>query len=499
MCIFAGTITKMNKFSNNFQPGRRLYICLLALTALFIAANMIALYNDSWLLSIASCGLFLLFFALFNLDALLIIIMFFVPVSVELSVFFPQPPVNMNLPTEPLLFFAMCLFFVKLLVEKRFDKEVLKHPVSIAIYAYWGWLLFSSIMSVDVVVSLKKLLMHMWFIVCFYFLMTQLIAADKKNITRCIIAYSLGMMIPIIYTTYNQALADFSQQSAYRAMFPIFRDHTSYGAALAMLLPAVFVCMRFSRNDFNIKILYTILLCILLGALVLSYSRAAWLGVVIAIGIVALVKLKISFKSLSIVVAFLAIIIIPMRNEIYFALQKNETDSSLDMIDHVKSASNITTDESNVERINRWKSALRMFQAEPVFGMGLGTYAFTYAPFQVSSDLSRASTNAGNRGNAHSEYLGLLAETGFMGLVCYLAIIITTIAAAVRVFKRSASAFARQMALFLVLALSTYYLHGFLNNFLDMDKIASLFWSFMAIIVVFDIETKKSERQNLLC
>jgi O-antigen ligase len=485
----------MNNFSNIFQSNKRLYICLFALTALFIAANMFAIYNGSWLLSIASCALFLLFFALFNLDTLLIIIMFFVPVSVELSVFYPQPPINMNLPTEPLLFLTMCIFFIKLLVEKRFDKEVLKHPVSIAIYAYLVWLLFSCITSVDVVVSFKSLLMRLWFIVSFYFLMTQLIATDKKNITICIIAYSLGMLIAIAYTTYNHALADFSHQSSYRAMFPIFRDHTSYGAALAMLLPAVFACMRLSHNNLNIKVLYAILLFILCIALILSYSRAAWLGVAFAIGVLVLVKLKISFRTLCIIVGFMAVIIIPMRNEIYFALQKNDTDSSVDMMEHIKSASNISTDESNVERINRWKAALRMFQTEPIVGFGLGTYAFSYAPFQISSDLSNASTNAGNRGNAHSEYLGLLAETGCMGLLCYLAIIITTIAAAVRVFKRSNSAFARQMALFLVLALSTYYLHGFLNNFLDMDKIASLFWSFMAIIVVLDIETKKATNQ----
>ncbi|MDR0941633.1 MAG: hypothetical protein LBM68_05355, partial [Bacteroidales bacterium] len=208
----------MNKFTNNFRLSKRLYICLFALATLFISANMFALYNDSWLLSIASLALFLLFFALFNLDTLLIIVMFFVPLSVEFSVFYPQPPINMNLPTEPMLFLAMCIFFVKLLTERRFDKEVLKHPVSIAIYAYLGWLLFSCILSVDVIVSFKALLMRMWFIVCFYFLMTQLIAADKKNITRCILAYSMGMIFTIVYTTYNHALADFSHQSSYRAM-----------------------------------------------------------------------------------------------------------------------------------------------------------------------------------------------------------------------------------------------------------------------------------------
>lgn len=486
----------MSKLINNFQPSKRLYVGLFTLTALFIAVNMIAIYNNSWIISIASLALFLIFFALFNLDSLLIIIMFLVPLSVEFSVFYPQPPVNMNLPTEPLLFLAMCLFFVKLFAERRFDKKVLAHPVSIAIYAYLGWFLFSCITSVDVVVSLKSVLMRTWFIVSFYFLMTQLVATDKKNITRSILAYALGMIIPIIYTTYNHALADFSHQSSYRAMFPIFRDHTSYGAALAMILPATFICMRFAQKNINIKIMYILLLAILTLALVLSYSRAAWLGIAFAIGVLVLVKLKISFKTLCVVVGFLAVIIIPMRNEIYYALQKNDTDSSVDMMEHVKSATNISTDESNIERINRWKSAIRMFQAEPVMGFGLGTFTFSYAPFQISEDLSNASTNAGNRGNAHSEYLGLLAETGFMGLLCYLAIIATTIAAAVRVFKRGATAFARQTALFLLLALSTYYLHGFLNNFLDMDKIASLFWGFMAMIVVLDIETKSESKAH---
>jgi hypothetical protein len=40
------------------------------------------------------------------------------------------------------------------------------------------------------------------------------------------------------------------------------------------------------------------------------------------------------------------------------------------------------------------------------------------------------------------------------------------------------------------LGLITYYLHGFLNNFLDMDKASAPFWGFTAIISVLSIRSK---------
>ena len=40
----------------------------------------------------------------------------------------------------------------------------------------------------------------------------------------------------------------------------------------------------------------------------------------------------------------------------------------------------------------------------------------------------------------------------------------------------------------------TYYIHGFLNNFLDTDKAAVPFWGFVAIIVALDVyHNKKPE------
>ena len=88
-----------------------------------------------------------------------------------------------------------------------------------------------------------------------------------------------------------------------------------------------------------------------------------------------------------------------------------------DFNERIESISNVSSDASNLERFNRWNSAIRMFQERPIQGWGPGTYAFCYAPFQDSKDLTIISTNFGDGGNAHSEYLGPLAEQGLFGML----------------------------------------------------------------------------------
>ena len=472
------------------MKSKRIYTFLYIISAIFIAANMIFVYNDNFAFALIPFAIILGFLTFFSLDKLLLIIMFFIPLSMELSEFVPNMPVNMSLPTEPFLMITMVMFFLKLITEKRFDKKVLSHPITITIYIYLTWIAFTVITSELPVVSFKYLLVRIWFIVCFYFLVTQLVV-DRNNISRYIWAYTLGMILAVSYTMIQHAEHSFNQQTANYVMYPLFRDHTSYGAALAMILPAVFVLMRFSKNVFNVRFMYGLVLAILIAALILSYTRAAWVSLVAVFGIWIIAKLQIKFRTLLISGVFLAVLITPMYNDIMVKMSKNKEVSSTDLSEHVKSISNISTDASNLERINRWKCAIRMFQERPIMGWGPGTYMFLYAPFQHSQDRTIISTNAHDNGNAHSEYLGLLAEAGIFGTLSYLAILITTLIIGFRLYNTSKDEYIRQLSLFLILCLITYYLHSFLNNFLDMDKIAALFWGFTAIIVAFDIEEKE--------
>ncbi len=475
---------------------KKTVVALYLVAIAFIIASVIGIYNESFVITLVPFALAMAFLTLLALDKLLLVLLFFTPLSLELSEFMPGAPLNMSLPTEPFLFMAMCLFFVKLITERRFDKKVLSHPISICIYIYLAWLLFTTLTSEMPVVSFKYVLTRLWFIAVFYFIATQVVY-DEKNIVHYIMAYALGFSIVIAYTLIHHAMSRFSHDTSYLVMQPFFRDHTSYGAALALLIPAMFVVIKRIRNDFSIKFFTLSLLVLLCIALLFSYTRAAWGGIFAVTALWVVLKLRIKIKTLITIGLFGIIMIAPFYNDIIYKMSKNDEVSSTNFLSHVKSISNISSDDSNMERINRWKCALRMFEERPITGFGPGTYMFLYAPFQNSQDKTKISTNAGDCGNAHSEYLGLLADAGLFGALSFIALLITVLVIGFNLYNRTKDELTKDTVLFLLLGLITYYLHGFLNDFLDMDKIASLFWGFIAIIVMFDIKDKNQETNGI--
>ena len=233
------------------------------------------------------------------------------------------------------------------------------------------------------------------------------------------------------------------------------------------------------------------IIAILLG-IVFSYGRAAWISLVVAFLLSLVYKLKI---KASVVLSFGGLVLLFVFifwSSIVDVLEENKQDStSENLTEHVQSITNISTDASNLERLNRWNSAFKMFQKKPIFGWGPGTYAFQYAPFQSSSDLTIISTNAGDMGNAHSEFIGPLAEQGIFGPLFFILIIVVFYSKASILYNKLPEGELRTIVFYIILAFTTYIINGTLNNFLDTDKASIPFWAFIAIIVAIDIHNKK--------
>lgn len=460
---------------------------------LFILLNGIFITNEMYFFMLIPFVLVVLYLALFALDLLLMIIIFIVPLSIPLQEFTREYGFNMSLPAEPLLFGVLIVFVFKLLTEKKFDKKVAYHPISIAIYINLIWMMFTTISSSNPLVSVKFVTSRLWFLVAFYFLGTQLFQ-NYKNIKRSIWLYVIPLLIVVAYTIIRHiSYGIFDRQVAHWVMSPFYNDHTAYAAILAMYLPVLLGLATKSNYSINLKFIVWLLVVYLVIAIVLSYTRAAWLSLVGTLGVWLVIKLKIKFRTLLFLGVSLIALFFIFQTQIFIMLEKNEQDSSADLSEHVKSMSNISSDASNLERINRWKSALRMFCNRPVLGFGPGTYQFEYAPYQFSYELTIISTNAGDGGNAHSEYIGPLAETGVLGSLSFIAIVILTIYTAIKLYHRLKDKEMRMLVLSCLLGLITYFLHGFLNNFLDTDKASVPFWGFIAIIVAIDVyHSKKS-------
>lgn len=467
-------------------------IWVYAISAIFIALNIYFIIKESYWFSLLPVVLIILLLFFFALDKVLYIITFCTPLAINFMDF--DDRISLSIPTEPLLFGVLLFFIIKFLLERNYDLRVLKHPVTIVILINLLWIFITSLTSEMPLVSFKFLIARVWFVVPFYFVALMLFK-NLNSIKVLSWAYAISLVMVIIYATYRLFLWSFDEQAAHWVMDPFYNDHTAYGAAIALFIP-VFTGFLFDKQyNRTLKFFAAIILLFLLVGLVFSFSRAAWISVLAALFIALLLFFKIKFRWVFLIVAVLLSTFFYFQSDILSKLEKNKQDSSANLVEHVQSISNISSDASNLERINRWQSALKLFKERPIFGWGPGTYQFVYAPFQQTRNKTIISTNAGDKGTAHSEYIGPLSESGILGMLSILAIVIVISITSVRLYKRTKNAEVKMLTLVYFLGLVTYFIHGALNNFLDTDKSSVPFWTFAATIVALDIFHSKEENE----
>ncbi len=474
----------------NLIEKYRIYI-VYAVSLAFIVLNCYLIIQDKYYGLLAPVLLIFLFLYIFSLDKLILLITFLTPIAINFKD--PDLGVGISLPTEPLLLGVLVVFILKLFYDGGFNKKVVNHPVTIAIIINLIWLGITVFTSEIPIVSLKFMIARLWFIVPFYFI-GILIFRNIRNIKLFNWLYVLPLLVVIMYTLINHAGYGFDKPSSNMVMNPFYNDHTAYGAVIALFIP-FFIGFSLRKDSSKSQQLANfIVLFILILGIIFSYSRAAWISMAFALMVYGIIVLKIKFSWVMAGTFILAGLFYLFSFQLMDRLERNKQDSSTNFTEHIQSMSNISSDASNLERINRWNSALRLYSERPFWGWGPGTYQFVYAPFQRSKEKTIISTNAGDMGNAHSEYIGPLSESGILGMLTFIAIVIAATITGLRVYKRAESKEVKLISLVILLGLMSYFAHGLLNNFLDTDKASVPFWGFIGILVSLDLyHTKKKE------
>ncbi|HEU4717858.1 MAG TPA: O-antigen ligase family protein, partial [Bacteroidia bacterium] len=418
------------------------------------------------------------------------LLLFLVPLSVPVGA---DNGFVIDLPGEALTgLLAVSAFCAVLFYPARF-REIIRHPLVLIALAEIAWMVACSSFSADPLVSFKRSIVRMAYVSVFMILFSSWLS-EERNRSRFILLYAIGCIFPVINTEINHSTLGFLPLTAYWASRPFFNDHTLYGACLAFLLPSL-VIFSVRRKIFGLSgwkyaavVLLTFFMCV---AEWLSFSRAAWVSLVIAAVFAVLVRARV---RLWMVVSFLLVfvsLIFFNRDYLSGLAQRDDSVSSKGTItEHILSVANIQTDASNVERINRWNCAIRMAEERPLTGFGPGMYQFEYGRFQLKTDMTHISTYTGDRGHAHSEFFNALSETGFPGLIIVVVIMFTAIGYGLRVIYHSKTEKERLVVLGVLLGLVSFYVHGFFNAFLDTDKMAILVFGSMAVILATDISQR---------
>jgi len=464
---------------------------LYVISFLFIIANAYLTYKGNLILNVIPFALIVVYIALFKFDVLFMLLVFFTPLSINIEEF-TNGAIGLFLPTEPILFGMLLIIIFNSFFKNIFDKSIVLHPISIVIILQLLWIFMTALSSELPLVSFKFLLTKLWFFIPIYFYGVLFFKKNDNRISLFIWLFISSMTIVIFYTLINHAMYGFDEETGHWVMSPFFKDHTSYGAILALCYPLIIGLYKTNKSPIS-KAFLIFLLILFAFAIIMSYTRAAWLSLFGAFLVYLLIKFKVKFKYLAFL-GFIGIIYIAVNwVEIGHALEKNRAEHATENLDErLESMANVTSDASNLERINRWTAAYDLWSERPILGWGPGTYAMVYGPKQRAQNLTIISTSSGNRGNAHSEYLGPLAEQGILGMLLMFILVGLIIYYGITVYlKLPDDSMHKTLVLMVTLGLITYFAHGFLNNYLDTDKATVPVWGLTAYIVMLDLRLKK--------
>lgn len=400
---------------------------------------------------------------------------------------------KISFPNELLMMLALVFFCVKILSGYKLKASIFKHPMSIIIYFFLFWMILTSIFSVSPLVSIKRTIMQSSFYLVFYFLLLHVFSSTKSYKTFFKL-YILGCILPIAKSLNSHSVWNFVQEASLYVSMPFFDEHTLYAACLAFVIPFIIIQIGLSKTVIK-RSFHIVLSVLFLIAFYFSYSRAAWISLIISALFYLFIRLKIKFWQINMLLISSVLALSYYSDSIYSSMRENNSKYNDNAAHHLTSVTNLRSDASNLERINRWVCAYRMFLEKPLTGFGPGTYQFEYGAFQTNEFTTRISSHDGTKGNAHSEFFGVLSEMGLPGLIAFITLVFYTIKLGLKNIYTLQAKKDVALATCIILGLITFYCHGFFNSFIDNSKISILVIGSMATLVFLDLKNRSHGKQ----
>ncbi len=158
---------------------------------------------------------------------------------------------------------------------------------------------------------------------------------------------------------------------------------------------------------------------LLLAGLLVSFSRGAWLGA--AIGMLAMaLALGGRVRWWALAALALGAVVLALGGVGWLPLFVATRLASITRYLSFFDAGSVAVTRENfaiVERMSQMQAGWRMFLAYPLTGVGPGNYSTAYPTFAVGQWYV-------SRGHAHNYYVQIAAETGIVGAIAYLALLV---------------------------------------------------------------------------
>ena len=326
----------------------------------------------------------------------------------------------------------------------------------------------------------------MWYLTPFV-LGTLLIVRRPAEAWRFAATYAAGACLAVAYVAPRHATKHFNFGSINWALRPFFINHVIYAAMLALLVPFAFYAWRGAGGAVQRgRWAWGVALAVLLFGLLTSYTRASILSLPVAGLFYLVMRLRLTravLLGVAITVAGAATYYLSNNNFMLYAPDFEKTVFNGKNFSKHLEATYKLEDVSGMERVYRWVAASRMVAEKPLVGSGPATFYPEYKRFTVKSFRTYVSDNP-EKSTTHNYFLLQLAEQGFPGFLLFLAFIALILVTAERLYHASARRpEVRAVVLAATLSLVVVIFHLLLNELVEVDKIGSVFFVCVALLV----------------
>ncbi|MBE7047910.1 MAG: hypothetical protein E7393_00855 [Ruminococcaceae bacterium] len=384
--------------------------------------------------------------------------------SVSFGVFF----VIMATPFLPTMVLAACClltvlsFFLRILTHQNISLR----PVPMASYiAFFGLtLVLGTLTSFTFIKSMQILFLHIVFI-AFYFVAFQALSTSKKwrgALVLFLLSSGVVSLLGIyqnfagVNSTASWVDAEMFNQIKVR-VYATFGNPNVLGEYLIIMISLALAVIWKSKTNGQ-KTIYCALFAALGLCMIFTWSRGAWLGVVLA----AVLFLLIMDKRWTLV-GMIAILALPML-----------LGADSPITDRILSIGN-TADSSTAYRVSIWQASINMIQDFWMNGIGLGSDAFS----MIYPKYAMAGANFAL--HSHNLFLQIWVETGIAGIISFLVLILAFVRQSISLsMYQNRCNFNSAIAIALATGLLGFMFQGLTDNVWYNYKMLLIFWIVMA-------------------
>ena len=364
-----------------------------------------------------------------------------------------------------LMAFAALLLLFHAGIMGREDRHLDVERIGFFPMLFFGAVVLGMVFSLTRNVSTRFLIYHVSAALCV--LVTVSALRSPEDLKRLAAGASGCVTVSSLYAVY-QRLSGLEVNKSYvdltlklnagmpSRVFSFFDNPNAFAQVLMMLLPLTLALILCSKHLFS-KLAASAAFCIGCIALGMTYSRASWVGFACAIVVMVFLWNPRLIPAL-IVLCCLSVPFLPSTiwNRILTI--------------------GIFSDASTASRIPIYQATLRLIQASPVSGAGLGT-----AAVQRYINLHHLYRDIAPFVHAHNIYLQVWAEMGILGIIGFTTSILWGIKRAARTVRHCGGSAARTVTCAAAASLCGAMVCGLADYLWNYPRVMCIFWFVFAV------------------